>query len=50
MPELVSASSTTDHDDPDKRDDVLAFCQARSAEGGSGALIVLLNAARRRPR
>jgi len=25
-----------------KRDDILAFCQARSADGGGGAVVVLL--------
>lgn len=30
-----------------QRDDVLAFCQARAADGGAGALIVLLKAAGR---
>ncbi len=30
-----------------QRDDVLAFCQARAADGGSGALIVLLKGAGR---
>jgi len=30
-----------------QRDDVLAFCQARAADGGGGALIVLLKAAGR---
>ena len=35
-----------------QRDDVIAFCQARPADGGSGALVVLLKparASRRRP-
>ena len=31
-----------------QREDVLAFCQARAAEGGSGALIVLLKPTARR--
>jgi DNA-nicking Smr family endonuclease len=30
-----------------QRDEVLAFCQARRADGGSGAVVVLLKAARR---
>lgn len=30
-----------------RRDDVLAFCQARRTEGGSGAIFVLLKGARR---
>jgi DNA-nicking Smr family endonuclease len=32
-----------------RREEVLAFCQARPAEGGEGALIVLLRAATPRP-
>jgi DNA-nicking Smr family endonuclease len=32
-----------------QRDEVIAFCQARPAEGGSGALIVLLRPAQPRP-
>jgi DNA-nicking Smr family endonuclease len=28
-----------------QRDDVLAFCQARQIDGGSGAVLVLLKAA-----
>jgi DNA-nicking Smr family endonuclease len=32
-----------------QRDEVIAFCQARPAEGGSGALIVLLRPALQRP-
>jgi DNA-nicking Smr family endonuclease len=28
-----------------QRDEVIAFCQARPAEGGSGALVVLLKPA-----
>ena len=30
-----------------QRDEVIAFCQARPAEGGSGALVVLLRPASR---
>jgi DNA-nicking Smr family endonuclease len=32
-----------------QRDEVIAFCQARPAEGGSGALVVLLKPAGHRP-
>ena len=32
-----------------QRDEVIAFCQARPAEGGSGALVVLLKPAASRP-
>ncbi|MGB2817620.1 MAG: Smr/MutS family protein [Burkholderiaceae bacterium] len=32
-----------------QRDEVIAFCQARPAEGGSGALVVLLKPAAARP-
>jgi DNA-nicking Smr family endonuclease len=32
-----------------QRDEVIAFCQARPAEGGSGALVVLLKPAGQRP-
>jgi DNA-nicking Smr family endonuclease len=32
-----------------QRDEVIAFCQARPAEGGSGALVVLLKPAGNRP-
>lgn len=32
-----------------QRDEVIAFCQARPAEGGSGALVVLLRPAQQRP-
>ena len=31
-----------------KRDDILAFCQARSADGGGGAVVVLLQGERRK--
>jgi DNA-nicking Smr family endonuclease len=31
-----------------RRDDVLAFCQARAADGGGGAAIVLLRGAKRK--
>ena len=31
-----------------QRDEVLAFCQARQADGGSGAVIVLLKSAPRK--
>ena len=30
-----------------QRDEVIAFCQARPAEGGSGAMVVLLRPAQR---
>jgi DNA-nicking Smr family endonuclease len=30
-----------------QRDEILAFCQARPMDGGSGAVIVLLKVARR---
>jgi len=33
-----------------KRDDILAFCQARSADGGGGAVVVLLEGERRKAR
>jgi DNA-nicking Smr family endonuclease len=33
-----------------KRDDILAFCQARSADGGGGAVVVLLQGERRKAR
>ena len=29
------------------RDEILAFCQARPTEGGSGAVVVLLRAVKR---
>ncbi len=32
-----------------QRDEVIAFCQARPNDGGAGALIVLLNAAKSKP-
>jgi DNA-nicking Smr family endonuclease len=33
-----------------RKDEVLAYCQARRPDGGSGAVVVLLKAARKVPR